>query len=91
MSSVFLKDPPSINGPKHFHCGCSIPVRYVLAFLSFLGLVNVYMLRVNLSLAVVVMVDDDAESDGTSIGPYGKVCTCYYELYSFGSEIEHYA
>ena len=74
MSSVFLEEPPSINGQKQFQCNCRIPVRYILALLSFLGLMNVYMLRVNLSLAVIVMVDDDAVSDGTSTGPYGKVC-----------------
>ena len=75
---MFLEEPSSINnGHRHFHCNSHIPVRYVLAFLSFLGLMNVYMLRVNLSLALVVMVDDDAVSDGASVGPYGKVCTSH--------------
>lgn len=35
-----------------------IPARYVLAVMSFLGFVNVYALRVNLSMALVVMVNN---------------------------------
>ena len=32
-----------------------VPTRYVLAVMSFLGFVNVYALRVNLSMAIVKM------------------------------------
>ena len=32
-----------------------IPARYVLAIMSFLGFVNVYILRVNLSMALVAL------------------------------------
>ena len=35
-----------------------IPARYVLAIMGFLGFVNVYALRVNLSMAIVVMVNN---------------------------------
>ena len=41
----------------HRDCLPCIPVRYVLAFVSFLGFVNVYILRVNLSMAIIQMVD----------------------------------
>ena len=37
-----------------------IPARYVLAIMSFLGFVNVYVLRVNLSMALVVMINDSS-------------------------------
>lgn len=35
-----------------------IPARYVLAIMGCLGFVNVYILRVNLSMALVVMVNN---------------------------------
>jgi len=38
-------------------CTC-LPKRYLVAFLSFLGFVNVYSLRVNLSVALVAMVSN---------------------------------
>ena len=38
----------------------SIPARYVLAIIGFLGFVNVYALRVNLSMAIVEMVNNSA-------------------------------
>ena len=37
-----------------------IPARYTLAVLSFLGLMNVYALRINLSVAIVEMVNSTA-------------------------------
>ena len=40
-------------------CPC-IPARYVLAVMSSLGFVNVYALRVNLSVAIVEMSNDTA-------------------------------
>jgi len=39
----------------YFNCLPFIKARYVLAFMLFLGLVNVYALRVNLSVAIVQM------------------------------------
>ncbi|XP_055943223.1 sialin-like [Argiope bruennichi] len=38
--------------------GCYIPKRFIVAFLGFFGLVNVYALRVNLSVAMVAMVNN---------------------------------
>lgn len=38
-------------------CLPCIPARYVLAFMSFFGFVNVYALRVNLSMAIIKMVN----------------------------------
>ena len=35
-----------------------VPARYALAIMSFLGFVNVYALRVNLSMAIVEMDND---------------------------------
>eukprot|EP00118_Oscarella_pearsei_P006531 m.29645 g.29645 ORF g.29645 m.29645 type:complete len:491 (+) comp31204_c0_seq3:156-1628(+) len=42
--------------PDTMHC--YIPARYVLAFLGLLGFANVFMLRVNLSVAIVQMQGD---------------------------------
>ena len=49
-----------------------IPARYVLAVMSFLGFVNVYALRVNLSMALVVMVNntEDAHLNNVRIVGY---------------------
>lgn len=38
-------------------CAC-LPKRYLVAIMSFLGFVNVYALRVNLSVALVAMVSN---------------------------------
>ena len=37
-----------------------IPARYVLAIMGFLGFVNVYALRINLSMAIIAMVNTSA-------------------------------
>ncbi|GIX96269.1 hypothetical protein CDAR_277921 [Caerostris darwini] len=37
---------------------CYIPKRYIISLLGFLGLFNVYAMRVNLSVAIVAMVND---------------------------------
>jgi ACS family sodium-dependent inorganic phosphate cotransporter-like MFS transporter 5 len=42
-------------------CPC-IPARYVLAVMGFLGFVNVYALRVNLSMAIIKMVNSSANA-----------------------------
>jgi len=41
-------------------CFPCVPARYVLAIISSLGFVNVYALRVNLSVAIVEMENDTA-------------------------------
>ena len=38
-----------------------MPARYVLAIMGFLGFFNVYTLRVNLSMAIVAMVNETAD------------------------------
>ncbi|CAL1268935.1 unnamed protein product, partial [Larinioides sclopetarius] len=40
---------------------CYVPKRFIVAFLGFFGLVNVYALRVNLSVAMVAMVNNTEE------------------------------
>ena len=39
-----------------------IPTRYVIVGITFLGFVNVYALRINLSMAIVAMVNKSADS-----------------------------
>jgi len=39
-----------------------VKARYVMAFMSFLGFANVYAMRVNLSVAIVAMVNNTAIS-----------------------------
>ena len=48
-----------------------IPARYVLAIMSFLGFVNVYILRVNLSMALVVMINDSTTNENIVPHPVG--------------------
>ncbi len=43
-------------------CDC-MPKRYLLALLSFFGFLNVYALRVNLSVALVAMVSNKTMTD----------------------------
>lgn len=45
--------------------GCSVQCRYVLIFLGFLGLANVYGMRVNLNVALVAMVNHTAVQETT--------------------------
>ena len=47
-----------------------IPARYVLALMTFLGFVNVYVLRVNLSMALVVMINDSSHNSSEEIQPH---------------------
>ena len=54
--------PKKTNASKHrskriAKCGL-MPKRYLLAILSFFGFLNVYALRVNLSVALVAMVSN---------------------------------
>ena len=54
------ESPRGIKGLwRHDFFPC-IPARYVLAIMGFLGFVNVYALRVNLSMAIVPMVNNSA-------------------------------
>ncbi|KAL1449413.1 hypothetical protein MTO96_043974 [Rhipicephalus appendiculatus] len=45
--------------------GCSVQCRYVLIVLGFLGLANVYGMRVNLNVALVAMVNHTAVQETT--------------------------
>lgn len=47
-----------------------LPARYVIALMTFLGIVNVYALRVNLSMALVVMVNDSSNQADMDIQPH---------------------
>ena len=47
-------------------CFPCVPARYVLAVLSSLGFLNVYALRVNLSVAMVEMDNDTTEHSGSA-------------------------
>lgn len=50
------------RGKRVVKCGL-LPKRYLLAILSFLGFLNVYALRVNLSVALVAMVSKRTITD----------------------------
>lgn len=58
-----------------------VRARYVLALMSFFGLVNVYAMRVNLSLALVVMLNNSKGSinDSNTI-PHPVSCHVYHTL-----------
>ena len=56
---------------------CSwLPARYVLAVMSFLGLMNVYILRVNLGVALVVMVNKTSNDSHNEIQPHSVSYVC---------------
>jgi ACS family sodium-dependent inorganic phosphate cotransporter len=42
--------------------------RYLVVLLSFFGTVNIYVLRINLSIAIVSMIDKDFEWNSKEIG-----------------------
>ena len=44
-----------------------IPARYVMTMLGFLGFFNLYALRVNLSVAIVAMVDNSEKPADTAV------------------------
>ena len=50
-------------------CPC-IPARYTLAIMSFLGFVIIYALRVNLSMAIVIMVNNSANGSANNVSRY---------------------
>ncbi|XP_065056231.1 vesicular glutamate transporter 2.1-like isoform X2 [Rhopilema esculentum] len=63
MDHSVIEDSPSEQQMKEhrkkWRVTCSwLPKRYLLAILSFLGLLNLYSLRVNLSVALVAMVSN---------------------------------
>lgn len=46
------------KSPSPWSTGCFIPVRYMVGVFLMFGYANVYALRVNLSVAIVVMVEN---------------------------------
>ena len=52
------EDKEETRSEKKCPCNatCILPKRYMVAMLSFLGFANIYAMRVNLSVAVAVMV-----------------------------------
>ncbi|KFM63424.1 Sialin, partial [Stegodyphus mimosarum] len=60
----------SSRGSKWIRCSERIPARYVLTILGFLGFCNVYALRVNLSVALVAMINMTALEDKTKTETY---------------------
>lgn len=53
---------PSADSSLH----CCIPIRYVVTFMAFTGFFNVYAMRVNLSVALVAMVNSSTETPHTN-------------------------
>ena len=51
-----------------------LPARHVLAVMSFLGFVNVYTLRANLSVALLVMLNKTGTSNGSHLQPHPVRC-----------------
>ena len=49
-----------------------MPARYMLAIMGFLGFFNVYALRVNLSMAIVAMVNETADPSSHLV----RACCC---------------
>merc|ERR1712241_1238117 len=59
QTAIYNKLIESYTGPW-------IGVRHIFAFLGFLGFVNVYAMRVNLSVAIGAMVKDTSSSNSTN-------------------------
>ncbi|XP_054719610.1 sialin-like [Uloborus diversus] len=54
--------------------GFYVPKRYIMTLLSFLGMFNIYALRVNLSVAMVAMVNNTKSSDAWDNYSYFMEC-----------------
>lgn len=66
------------KNPSPWSTGCFIPVRYMVGVFLMFGYANVYALRVNLSVAIVVMVENHTVSkDNREIQ---VLCYCYVFL-----------
>lgn len=66
------------KSPSPWSTGCFIPVRYMVGVFLMFGYANVYALRVNLSVAIVVMVENHTVfKDNREIQ---VLCYCYVFL-----------
>ena len=69
-----------------------VPARYMLAVMGFLGFFNVYALRVNLSMAIVAMVNETADPSSKLVR---ACCSCVLlrsaDLKSFKSLLHSFA
>lgn len=61
-------------------CPC-LPARYILAVMSFLGFVIVYALRVNLSMAIVSMVNSSANGSTNDVRENALVENFFFSPY----------
>ena len=66
-----------------------IPARYVLAVMSFLGFVNVYALRVNLSMAIVDMVNGSANANFHKVRTILNILSIFLLSYSNSTGPQH--
>ena len=60
--------PNTIDESKSSYKCSRIPRRYLIAFLGFFGFLHVYLLRVNMSFAIVAMTSNNSriDSNGTT-------------------------
>ncbi len=57
-----------------------MPARYVLTIMMFLGFVNVYALRINLSMAIVAMVNNNNKNNTHLVSVNrGIITLCNYK------------
>lgn len=63
-------------------CLPCIKARYVLSFMIFLGLCNVYALRVNLSVAIVPMTSKNPPRNQRLVDHHTTVCACVAQQYT---------
>ena len=80
-------DFETIDDESHYRC--RFPTRYIFALWGFFGFLIVYVLRVNLSVAIIAMINKTALHGGANITPecyYPKqsntpsVCPDFYEM-----------
>ena len=60
---------------------CFLPKRYMVAMLSFLGFANIYAMRVNLSVAIAVMVANQTViQDGNEVQVFCNVNSTFFPV-----------
>ena len=71
--SLSFQDSSENIGTKSA-CVCRWGTRHTFSLLAFLGFANIYAMRVNLSVAIVAMVNDPHTKNNTEIG---KLLRCF--------------